>query len=117
MGLGSYPAVTLARARQKALKARDLVAQEIDPITEADERAKKRSAQISFADYVEKFLPWINQNFSNPKHIAQWGMSLRSYAAPWHRSHSTKLAVKTSWLCWSRCGKPNMSPPRAYAGA
>lgn len=31
---------------------------------------------------MEQFLPWKTQNFSNPKHIAHWGMSLRTFTAP-----------------------------------
>lgn len=61
-----------------------------DPIAEAEKQAevaqreasKVSAAQTTFADYVEIFLPWKTAGFSNPKHIAQWGMSLRDYAAP-----------------------------------
>ncbi|MBT2132500.1 tyrosine-type recombinase/integrase [Aliiroseovarius lamellibrachiae] len=82
MGQGSYPGTTLAHARLKVAAARDLIAAGVDPIADAERRTVERASQITFADYVDTFLPWKTQNFSNPKHIAQWGMSLRKYAAP-----------------------------------
>ncbi|WP_171127119.1 MULTISPECIES: integrase arm-type DNA-binding domain-containing protein [unclassified Ruegeria] len=90
MGLGGFPGTTLAQARQKATAARDLLASGIDPIAEAEREAEAtrvasqaaEAAMVTFSDYVEIFLPWKTKGFSNPKHVAQWGMSLRKYAAP-----------------------------------
>ena len=90
MGLGSFPATRLAHARQKAAAAREMLAMGLDPIAEANRAAeaaraaaeKETAAKVTFADYVETFLPWKTKDFSNPKHVAQWGMSLRKYAAP-----------------------------------
>ena len=90
MGLGGFPGTTLAQARQKATAARDLLANGLDPILEAEKEAvamraaakENKAATVTFSEYVEVFLPWKTKGFSNPKHIAQWGMSLRKYAAP-----------------------------------
>ena len=44
MGLGTYPTIGLAEARQKALKARDLIANQIDPIEKAQRRSLRQKA-------------------------------------------------------------------------
>ncbi|WP_170343491.1 tyrosine-type recombinase/integrase [Ruegeria arenilitoris] len=90
MGFGGFPSTTLAQARQKATAARDLLASGLDPIAEAENQAaamrvaaiEAEAATVTFSDYVDVFLPWKTKGFSNPKHVAQWGMSLRKYAAP-----------------------------------
>lgn len=93
MGLGAYPAVTLAAARNKAAAARDLLAKGIDPIEEerrADEAARKHAEEIAqrasetiltFGRYADEvFLPFAVAGFSNPAHIQQWQASFRSHA-------------------------------------
>jgi len=87
MGLGSFPSTTLAQARQKAAAARDLIAQDVDPIADAERRAEaaRREAEaqhISFGQYAdEQFLPWKTRNYSNAKHIYQWERTFKHHAA------------------------------------
>jgi integrase len=89
MGLGSYPDTTLAQARKKAAAARDLKAQDVDPIAdakrraeEAREKAKAAAQRVSFGIYAdEKFLQWKTRNFTNAKHIYQWERTFTHHAA------------------------------------
>lgn len=94
MGLGAYPAVTLATARQKAAAARDLVVRGIDPI-EADRRAETETRQrgeemartaseraMTFGRYADEvFLPFALPGFSNSAHIQQWQATFATHAA------------------------------------
>jgi integrase len=86
MGLGGYPDVTLAFAREKAREARAQVEQGIDPI---DKRAAARraliaksSAEITFDQAARKFIESRSSEWKNPKHIAQWSATLTTYASP-----------------------------------
>jgi len=88
MGLGSFPAVSLSSARQMATKARELTAQGLDPIEEAEREAAAKVAQseeaapITFGQYADEvFLPTVLPHFSNAAHIQQWEASLRTHAA------------------------------------
>ncbi len=86
MGLGAYPAVTLAQAYQKARDARDAIEQGNDPIL-ARERAQSllRAAQasaITFQQAATKFLEAKAAEWRNPKHRAQWRATLETYAFP-----------------------------------
>lgn len=96
-GLGSYPQVTLAQARQKAANARDLLARGVDPIADAARAAeaiRQRGAELAakatetvltFGTYAtETFLPSILPEFSNPAHIQQWRATFTTHAAALH---------------------------------
>lgn len=91
MGLGGFPATTLAQARQKATAARDVLAQDLDPVVEAGKRvaqeqalAEAQAAQgVTFGEYADEFVEWKIQHsgFTNPKHINQWRHTFKSHAA------------------------------------
>lgn len=86
MGLGGYPSVTLAMARDKARKAREIIDGGVDPILER-ERAKSalRSAQLSeltFDQATRKFLDARSDEWRNAKHRQQWENTLTTYASP-----------------------------------
>ena len=78
MGLGSYPEVSLAEAREKALAGRRLARSGIDPITE---RRKDRGIP-TFGELADEIAEQLSQGFRNEKHKAQWKMTLRVYADP-----------------------------------
>lgn len=86
IGLGGFPAVTLAQARQKAREARDKISQGIDPVAERDaakaalEAAQRRG--LNFADATDKYLAAKLDAFKNPKHRQQWQNTLETYAKP-----------------------------------
>ena len=74
MGLGSYPVVTLAHARKKALANRRSVAQGSDP---------RGSGVPTFAEAAEKVIAIHRESWRpGSKSEAQWRASLRDYALP-----------------------------------
>ncbi|MGX8011377.1 tyrosine-type recombinase/integrase [Mesorhizobium sp. ORM8.1] len=77
MGLGAYPAVSLAKARAKAGECRAAVAEGRDPIAE---RAKE--VEPTFGDCADKFLASMEASWRNEKHRAQWKMTLEEYCKP-----------------------------------
>ena len=78
MGLGSYPEIGLAEAREKALAARKLARNGVDPI--ADRRQDKRVP--TFGELADEVVTEQGKSFRNAKHRAQWRMTLETYAAP-----------------------------------
>jgi hypothetical protein len=86
IGLGGYPEVSLADARDRARGARETIRGGVDPV---EERKAARSALaaaqrrgLTFSAAVERFLPTRLEEFSNPKHRAQWRSTLDTYAKP-----------------------------------
>ncbi|NDY96985.1 tyrosine-type recombinase/integrase [Wenzhouxiangella limi] len=86
LGLGGYPDVPLADARQAAREARALVRQGVDPIEHAqaqrDARQAARAKRLTFADAADRLLRQKVKEFRNPKHAAQWRSTLETYAHP-----------------------------------
>ena len=78
LGLGSPPAVTLARARQLALANRGKAMLGGDPLQEKREAA----GAMTFAAAMEKYLAAKLDEFKSPKHKSQWRSTLDSYAKP-----------------------------------
>ena len=74
IGLGSYPDVTLAQARERARGVKDMIWQGIDPLAE-----KRR---LTFAQAMEKTLEARTAEFRNEKHKKQWRSTLDTYAMP-----------------------------------
>lgn len=86
IGLGGYPDVSLAQAREKAREAKDAIRNGVDPVEErkAAKSAIVREQQrgLTFADAVEHYLEAKMDAFSNAKHRAQWRSTLENYAIP-----------------------------------
>jgi integrase len=86
MGLGGYPAVTLAQARQKARMARDKIADGVDPIEERRaSRTLLKAAQASARTFKQCAAAYMDAHcraWRNPKHIDQWRSTLHRYAYP-----------------------------------
>jgi len=86
MGLGGFPDVTLAGAREKARQVRELVDQGIDPIE--DRRAKRatlaaeRAKAMTFSQCVTAYLDAHGDSWKNAKHRQQWANTLDTYANP-----------------------------------
>jgi integrase len=77
LGLGSAGTVTLAEAREKATAARKLLANGIDPkIEKQDVEAAREIASVSFGAFADAYIKDHEAAWSNPKHIAQWHMTL-----------------------------------------
>ena len=76
MGLGGFPDVPLALAKEKARKAREKIAEGIDPITERSALASSlRSQQATAKTFEEAAKAYIEahaDSWKNQKHRAQW---------------------------------------------
>ena len=77
LGLGGYPSVSLARARQLADGHRLAVAEGRDPLAE-----KRRAATPTFAEAAVKVHEANLPRWKNGKHTAQWMSTLERYAFP-----------------------------------
>lgn len=86
LGLGSFPTVTLAQAREKAREARDKIEMGRDPVEERKAvKAALVAAQrprLTFAEAVGKALGAKLEAFKNAKHRDQWRNTLDQYALP-----------------------------------
>lgn len=86
IGLGGYPAVPLAMAREKAREARELIERGVNPI--AQRRAARAALaaavgrDLTFADATEQCLAAKLDAFKNAKHRQQWRNTLDTYAMP-----------------------------------
>ena len=86
MGLGGYPAVTLAMAREKAREARELIRQGSDPIQrQQDAQSALRAsmaAALTFRECAEKYIAAHKAGWKNVKHAQQWRNTLQQHAYP-----------------------------------
>lgn len=86
MGLGGFPDVTLAQAREKARQAREVIAQGMDPIAErlANKSAllARQSLEKTFRQAVQSYLEVHGDTWKNSKHRAQWNSTIETYAHP-----------------------------------
>ena len=78
MGLGSFPEVSLADAREKALAGRRLARSGVDPIAES----RKDRGIPTFGELADEIAEQLSEGFRNEKHKAQWKMTLTVYAEP-----------------------------------
>src|SRR6516162_5181137 len=72
MGLGTPATVALADAREKAARARRMVAQGIDPIHERT----RTSGVPTFGEMADQVREALSTGFRNEKHKAQWKSTL-----------------------------------------
>jgi integrase len=86
MGLGPYPGVSLAAARQAASSAHSLARAGKDPIAARDaERARKRledARAITFDQAADQFIAANEPGWRNGRHRGQWRASLATFASP-----------------------------------
>ncbi|ATX65232.1 tyrosine-type recombinase/integrase [Roseinatronobacter bogoriensis] len=82
MGLGPFPEVSLARAREKARDAREIIRAGDDPLAEKRAEQEARRAQVTFANAAEQTVKAKEDGFRNEKHRKQWRATLDTYAAP-----------------------------------
>lgn len=86
LGLGGYPSVTLAQAREKARAAREQVDNGVDPIHERRAAASALRAQQAtrrtFKEVATAYVEFQEAAWKNPKHRKQWSSTLEAYAYP-----------------------------------
>src|SRR5262245_17704527 len=81
MSLGALHTVSLAEARERARRARQILLDGDDPLEIArkkrDEARAKTAERILFKDAAERFLDLHQSTWKNGKHREQWGSTLR----------------------------------------
>lgn len=86
IGLGGFPDVTLAGAREKAREYRELIERGIDPVEQRQAARQsliaERNKTLTFDDAARQFLAVKSREFKNPKHVQQWENTLSTYANP-----------------------------------
>lgn len=82
LGLGACPPVGLSDARELAEEARRLVAMGKDPIAERRRAEAEAVKPVTFAQAAEELLASFDGSWRNPKHRAQWRMTLTDYCKP-----------------------------------
>lgn len=78
-GLGPYPDVPLAKAREYAREARDQIRQGIDPITHREALQRRL---LTFSEAVALYDAEKAVEFRSEKHRQQWRASLDRHAVP-----------------------------------
>lgn len=86
MGLGGYPDVPLADAREAARKAREKIKNGVDPIDEA-RRAREllrlaHENAVPFSTAAEVYISMKTPEWGNAKHAQQWRSTLKAHAYP-----------------------------------
>lgn len=79
IGLGGYPAVTLADATRKARAMRDEIKKGIDPRAE---RRAARAGVMTFQKAAEEYIKLHRAGWKNAKHAQQWENTLAAYVYP-----------------------------------
>ena len=86
MGLGATHTFSLAEARQKALAARKLLADGLNPLTEKKQKllvmALERARMMSFDQCSKAYIEAHKASWKNAKHLDQWTNTLATYASP-----------------------------------
>lgn len=86
MGLGPYPAISLADAREAAIETRRLLAAGEDPL-EARKAARAaakaaKASELTFGAYADEFVMGREETWKNEKHRAQWHSTLSDKYIP-----------------------------------
>lgn len=86
IGLGGFPDVTLAQARERAREAKDKIRRGVDPVEERKTAkaalAETRRRGLTFAEATDRCLAAKLDAFKNAKHRQQWENTLQTYAMP-----------------------------------
>lgn len=86
LGLGSYPDIGLAQARELARAMREKLANQIDPVIERKAAKQARLAElkrlVTFEEAAKNVILKKQAEASNAKHAYQWERTLEMYAYP-----------------------------------
>ena len=93
IGLGGFPQVTLAQARERARADKDLIRQGVDPVE--DRRAKRealiasqqgvtavQTGVVTFDWCSEQLLRKVSKELRNPRSVTEWEATWKTYASP-----------------------------------
>ena len=85
-GLGSFPEVSLAMAREQAALLKASIREGNDPLAERRTRKAERRAaamkRITFDECLDTYWSQKAREFKNPKHARQWRTSVETYISP-----------------------------------
>lgn len=86
LGLGGYPDVTLAQAKEAARAARAKIKQGIDPVEDARAAKSKliasRASATTFSEAATRYIATHEASWRNSKHGQQWRNTIETYANP-----------------------------------
>ncbi len=90
IGLGAFPGVTLALAREKAQTTRDDIANGIDPVAQraaarqtiVEQQQEEKALAWTFQRCAEAYIKAKAPGWRSAKHEAQWSATLATYAYP-----------------------------------
>lgn len=85
MGIGTYPDVSIARARETARIHRYEIAQGRDPLEtkrQSDREARAAVEELTFEAAAREVHKEVTRGFKNRKHKAQWLTTLENYVFP-----------------------------------
>ena len=90
IGLGAYPGVGLALAREKAQQVRDEVVAGIDPVAQrlvnrqyiVQAQLEEKAMQWTFRACAEAYMKAKSPGWKNVKHASQWTNTLETYVYP-----------------------------------
>jgi len=80
LGLGGFPATTLAQAIDYAREALQAIRAGTDPA--AERRAKRTTVEWTFEKTAKAYIAAHRAGWKNAKHADQWGNTLQAYAYP-----------------------------------
>lgn len=85
IGLGPYPEVTLAEARERTMELRKLQRSGIDPIDQRLAQAPRTRAAkgLTFDEAARRYISAKAPEWKNAKHGDQWRNTLATYASPY----------------------------------
>ena len=86
IGLGGYPEISLAKARDKAREMKEAIEKGIDPIEQRKARRMalmaSQNGRMTFAEAAQRCHEKKVAEFKNQKHAKQWIRSVERYAYP-----------------------------------
>ncbi|MFE8032272.1 tyrosine-type recombinase/integrase [Thiohalocapsa marina] len=113
VSLGSYPLVSLAEAREKALEAQRLAHEGVDPIEHRQRQQQAKAAKPTFTQAAARYIRAHRHGWTNAKHARQWVSTLKTFARPVIgrkpvdaiTTEDVLLAIKPIWLTKSETAK------------
>jgi len=90
IGLGSYPGVGLALAREKAQQTRDVIVAGVDPVAQRvqarhniiQQQLEEKALAWTFRRCADAYIKARSPGWRNDKHAQQWQNTLETYAHP-----------------------------------
>lgn len=90
IGLGAFPGVNLALAREKAQATRDDITKGIDPVAQraaarqtiVEQQQENKALAWTFKRCAEAYIKAKSPGWRSAKHAAQWSATLATYAYP-----------------------------------